>query len=61
MGLWAALVGDVPWGLEVVAFKVPSDLTHPVILAAEGREKPMSFHGRARWECSWTGVDVMYF
>lgn len=61
MGFWAALVGDVPWGLELVAFKVSSDPTHPMILAAEGREKLACFHGRAGWNvCERGGCDEFW-
>lgn len=55
MGLWATLVGDVPWGLELVAFKVSPDPTHPLILAAEGREKLVCFHSRAGWNIHGQG------
>lgn len=44
-GFGAALAGNVPWGLELTAFKVHSDPTHPTILDAEGREKLTCFHG----------------
>lgn len=43
-GFGASLVGDVPWGLELIAFKVPSDPTHAMTLDADGREKRMCFH-----------------